>query len=542
MQALWKHLGDENARRAWIGVGAPILVLVMVIIVLAIGTFASFARQQDQAFVETSTRLTASASERRADALKLLVVDFANWDAAVANITTTWNEEWVQSNIYSSTADAMFVFRADGEVRHAWFGEAVAGQESELQHAAIDAAVAIPNLRRLARAATPGDTAARTYAIKDGRWIIVAVSPVTVEDNAQRIGHARSGVYDYIAAVSVVTDAGLARAAAALDLHDLVLLGPEAAPATRSQVRYPLRSADGEQVGALQWRHTYPGARVFQGKIWLVVNGLLFIGILTILIARHLVSRQIEAISNAKAALDSSREKSDFLARVSNELRTPLNAVIGYAELIQEVTDSPAANEDAQCIIDAARQLGVMLNDIIDQSRIDAGHMQLKPEVLPVAGMLAEIQGLMHPIARAAGVDVTISQEAVACYAYADHARLRQCLLNIVGNAVKFSQRGAAVRLRARLAREAERDVIVLEVRDTGIGIRPEEMPVIFRPFGQANGAIGAVYGGTGLGLSISRALARDMGGDISVVSAPGEGTTFYLRVPAATARALSAA
>jgi signal transduction histidine kinase len=216
--------------------------------------------------------------------------------------------------------------------------------------------------------------------------------------------------------------------------------------------------------------------------------------------------------------------------------------VIGYAELIQEDTDSPAANEDAQCIIDAARQLGVMLNDIIDQSRIDAGHMQLKPEVLPVAGMLAEIQGLMHPIARAAGVDVTISQEAVACYAYADHARLRQCLLNIVGNAVKFSQRGAAVRLRARLAREAERDVIVLEVRDTGIGIRAEEMPVIFRPFGQANGAIGAVYGGTGLGLSISRALARDMGGDISVVSAPGEGTTFYLRVPAATARALSAA
>ena len=135
-----------------------------------------------------------------------------------------------------------------------------------------------------------------------------------------------------------------------------------------------------------------------------------------------------------------------------------------------------------------------------------------------------------------------VVDDPLANFVFADHARLRQCLLNMVGNAVKFSPRGGEVRLNARLSREGAGDIVVIEVRDSGIGIEAQEMPAIFRPFGQANDAIGAVYGGAGLGLSIARALARDMGGDISVISTPGEGSSFYLRVPAATARALSAA
>ena len=141
---------------------------------------------------------------------------------------------------------------------------------------------------------------------------------------------------------------------------------------------------------------------------------------LTILIARRLVSRQIEAITSAKAALEASHDKSEFLARVTSELRTPLNAVIGYAELIQEEAVSQMARDDAQRIIVAARELSTMLSDIIDQSRIDVGKVNLKLEVVPIAGILAEVQGLMHPVASAAGVDITISQEATAAYACAD--------------------------------------------------------------------------------------------------------------------------
>lgn len=535
MRALWKHLSDENARRAWIGVGAPILSLVVVIMALAVATFAGFARQQDQDFAANTRRLAASAAHGRAESLTAMMIEYANWDAAYENITTTWNGPWVAENIYSSVADAMFVFRADGTVRHAWFANDAADRDT-LQAGAIEAAIAIPQLRGLARADAPRDTAARTHALINGRWVVIAVAPVTMEDDAVRTRQARNGGHDFIAAVDVVGPKELATMGVSLGLKSISFT-----PATggvEHMVRQPIHAANGDPIGALQWRHAHPGAATFQRQVWFVVFGLLGIGVLTILVARRLVSRQIEAITDAKAALEASHDKSEFLARVTSELRTPLNAVIGYAELIQEETASHVARDDAQRIIVAARELSTMLSDIIDQARIDVGKVNLKLEVVPIAGILAEVQGLMHPVASAAGVDISVSQEAAAAYAYADHARLRQCLMNIVGNAVKFSPRGAGVRLRASLQGAS----IQIEVSDSGLGIAEEEMGLIFRPFSQANAAIGAVYGGAGLGLSIAHALAREMGGDISVVSARGEGSVFYLRVPTASARALSAA
>lgn len=535
MRAFWEQWNDENARRAWIGVGAPILSLVAVIIALAIAAFAGVARQQDVAFAENTQRLAASAAQGRAESLAAMMIEYANWDAAVANITTAWDGQWVQENIYSSIADAMFVFRPDGAVRHAWFADDV-DDPAMLQAGVIEAAIAIPQLRGLARADAPGETAARTHAIVNGRWVVIAVAPVTPEDDSVRIRQARNGGQDFIAAVDVAEPRELAVMGAALGLKSIAFT-PETG-AARGLVRQLVRAANGDPVGALEWRHAYPGAIAFQRQVWLIIFGLLGTGVLTILIARRLVSRQIEAITSAKAALEASHDKSEFLARVTSELRTPLNAVIGYAELIQEEAQSAVARDDAQRIIVAARELSTMLNDIIDQSRIDVGKVSLKLEVVPVAGMLAEVQSLMHPVASAADVDIVVSQEAAAAYAYADYARLRQCLMNIVGNAVKFSPRGGVVRLRASL----QGDAIQIEVSDSGLGIGEEEMPAIFRPFSQANAAIGAVYGGAGLGLSIAHALARQMGGDISVVSARGEGSVFYLRVPTATARALSAA
>jgi signal transduction histidine kinase len=146
----------------------------------------------------------------------------------------------------------------------------------------------------------------------------------------------------------------------------------------------------------------------------------------------------------------------------------------------------------------------------------------------------------MRPIARAGRVTLTASSDPIADYVFADHVRLRQCLLNIAGNAVKFSP-GGEVTLRA-WRQTGDQALVVFEVRDNGIGIAADEIGNIFRPFGQANVDIAKTYGGTGLGLSIARDLARGMGGDLTVVSAPGEGSTFSLSIPAATASALKAA
>ena len=535
MRASGGQISEASARGAWVSVGAPILALMLVIIAFAVAAFAGFARQQDEAFAHSSERLVAGSVEARQKALAALLVDYANWDEAYANISGAWNPVWVRETINSNVVDAMFIIGANGQVRHAWLNASMPALPG-LQAAAIDAVAAIPNLQTLARAPLARETAAASNTGADGRWIIVAAAPVTVADNTARIRRAGNRGHDFIVAVDVVAPDELAAIGRSYDLGAVSFSA--AGEDFKSLVHLPLHAANGATIGALQWPHARPGAAAFQRQIWLVVFGLLAIGALTLLIAWRLVTRQIEASAHARAAMEASQDKSEFLARVTSELRTPLNAVIGYAELIQEEASSPVARDDAQRIIAAARELSCMLSDILDQSRIDAGGVCLKLEVVPVAGMLAEVQGLMHPVARAAGVEVVVSQEAVAAYAYADHARLRQCLMNLVGNAVKFSPRGAVVRLRAALRDNR----IVIEVSDNGLGIAPDELPVIFRPFGQANAAIGAVYGGAGLGLSIAHALARQMGGDISVISTHAEGSVFYLSVPTASARALSAA
>jgi signal transduction histidine kinase len=247
------------------------------------------------------------------------------------------------------------------------------------------------------------------------------------------------------------------------------------------------------------------------------------------------VLRQVTSAARARAALESSRHKSEFISMMSHELRTPLNAIIGYAELIQEEgahqPQYQAVRDDAECILVAARHLHHLFNDVLDQSRIDAGHLRLRRERVLVSELLADIEDLLAPMARANGNTLTLAAEHPAMSLVADHQRVRQCLLNLVGNALKFTKNGA-VSLRARHAVRDGVQCVTFDVVDTGIGISRESTVDVFEPFTQAE-AIQLTYGGAGLGLSISRKLARAMGGDISFVSEAGKGSCFSLNLPA---------
>lgn len=530
----------SGVRRAWLGVGAPILALVAIIIMLAVATFSSFARDQDQAFVHTSSTLVASGLVGRARAGGNIALDYANWNDAFDHITARWDRSWVEGNFYSSVAEGMILFRADGTVRFEWFNEKFEGQEGRLASAAVAAAVRAPNLRRLARAPTVQETVTYTYAHSNGDLIVVAIVPVTRELDAERIAYNPLRGYDYLAVVEVLDADDFAHASASMSLQDFGFVAPGSEQSSDT-ILYQVKGADGVHIGDLRWRHTHPGAASFQRVIWPVVLGLLLIGALTLLIARQLVVRHIGAMAHGEAALESSRLKSEFLAKVGHELRTPLNGIIGYAELIQEETDSPTAREDADRIIAAARHLNHLLNDILDQSRLDAGRVTVKREVLPVAGLLAEVQGLMRPSARTAAVDLMVQPSAAANYVVADHARLRQCLLNLVGNAIKFAPRGNVV-VKTRVEERPDGDMVVFDIVDDGAGIAKHDLPNLFKPFSQAKGAVGDARGGTGLGLSIARDLARAMGGDVTVVSELGKGSTFSLAMPVASAEALRAA
>ncbi|MEZ5994866.1 MAG: ATP-binding protein [Hyphomonadaceae bacterium] len=537
-----KIVGDDDARRAWMSVGAPILGLVCVITILAVAAFANFARQQDHAFASTSERLVASAVDGRASSLEGLVLDYANWDAAFDNITASFDHDWLVDNFYSGVADGMIVFHSDGGVRFSWFGDAVAADASAYEQAAMGAAAATPNLQRLVRAASPAGTVARTFARANGRLVLVALAPISQEDDAERLAPESGNGEDFLVMIDVISDDELAAMAHALNLDGLQFAPPSEASHSRAVINEQLAQPGGGPVGVLEWRHAFPGTAAFQRQIGYVVAGLLLIGILTFVVAGRLVAGQIAASASAQAALEASREKSEFLARVSHELRTPLNAIIGYAEIIQEEHEEPALQRDTARIVQAARHLGHLINDIIDQSRIDAGAVKINAEVIAASAMMSEVEALMRPAARAAGVDLQAAASAASGYVYADHVRLRQCLLNIVGNAIKFSTQGGAVTVRVRPAVGPNGDVIVFDVTDSGIGIAENEVENIFRPFTQANSSIAKTFGGTGLGLSITRDLAREMGGDVSVVSKPGNGSVFSLAIPAATGEALQAA
>jgi signal transduction histidine kinase len=527
----------EGARAAWVGVGVPVLGLVLVIMVMAVATFAGFAREQDRGFERSSQRLVASAIDGRARALTSVTLDYTNWNEAY-DAVTLWDQEWVDGNFYSNAVDGMIIFRANSAVRYTWFANAERPHNAEIQAAVVRAAVATPGLRRLIRSPNPTGMVSRTYVRVGSQLVVVALAPFSREDDSDRLEQAPRS-QDFLAIVDVLTPEDMQDIGAGLDLTRLAFSAGEGSGG--DVVSLDLSASNGAPVGQLTWRHERPGAAAFQSRVWPVVLGLLLIGALTVLIARLVVARQVAAVAHAGAALESSRAKSEFLARVSHELRTPLNAIVGYAELIEEECDVPETRTDAGRIVTAARQLGHLINDIIDQSRIDSGRMKFNPEPLPVAGMVAEIQGLMGPAARRAGVTFTASSDPAAGFVYADHVRLRQCLLNMLANAVKFSPRGT-VSLRATLDCTGQRPMIDFIVQDTGIGMTKDEMSEIFRPFGQANAEIGKRFGGTGLGLSITRELARAMGGEISVVSEPGNGSTFTLAIPAATAAALKAA
>ncbi|MEZ5956601.1 MAG: ATP-binding protein [Hyphomonadaceae bacterium] len=527
-----------EVRRAWLGVGAPIAALVAVTITLAVLVFLQLARDQDRAFERNSATLVQNGLESRAHMMGAVGLDYANWDAAFENISVRWNPEWIEGNFYSSVADSLVLFRQSGAVRYSWTSETYASQASEIAVLAAEVGARLPSLRRLARAPTPAETVAHVYARLGDQLLIIAVIPITPEDDRLTYNPLRG--YDYLAVVKIIDAAGFVAAGEYMSLENFYLTAADE-QVGRDMISLPVANPAGAPIGRLVWRNVHPGSAAFRARIWPVVLALLGIGALTIWITRHLVVRQIRVMAGAEAAQEASRVKSEFLAKVGHELRTPLNGIIGYAEIIQEETDSPTARSDADRILTAARHLNELLIDILDQSRLDAGRIVVKREVLPVAGMVAEVHGLMRPTARTANVNLTVQPSAAANYVVADHVRLRQCLLNLIGNAIKFAPRGNVV-IKTRVEERQGGDVVMFDIVDDGIGIARADQENLFKPFSQANAQIGEIYGGAGLGLSIARDLAHAMGGEITVTSELGQGATFSLSVPVASPKALQAA
>jgi signal transduction histidine kinase len=227
------------------------------------------------------------------------------------------------------------------------------------------------------------------------------------------------------------------------------------------------------------------------------------------------------------SAEEANRMKSEFLANMSHELRTPLNGILGFAELLEMELQDPAQHEYAQTIRTSGEHLLALVTDVLDLAKIEAGRMDFDLSPVELPALLSEIVGLQRGHAQTKNLALEFDDSNLPPLVFVDKVRLRQILLNLTSNALKFTEQGSVT---VRAFSEGSR--VRIEVQDTGVGIKPEDQHLIFEKFRQSESFVTRSHQGTGLGLTLAKELVEHMGGEIGVTSTPDVGSTFYVVLP----------
>jgi len=245
----------------------------------------------------------------------------------------------------------------------------------------------------------------------------------------------------------------------------------------------------------------------------------------------------------AQKADAANHAKSTFLANMSHELRTPLSAIIGFSEMMQRESLGPVGSARYRAYADDINQSGMhlldLVNDLLDLSKIEAGKMELSEDLVDVGRLIADCLVLVRDAAARAGVEIAVAKDCARPVVYADERKLKQILINLLSNAIKFTGSGGSVEIVAAVAASGGFEI---SVRDSGIGIAPEDLAKVLEPFGQVPSTIETRPLGTGLGLPLSRKLAELHGGTLEIDSEAGRGTTVLLGLPAERVRGADAA
>ena len=285
-------------------------------------------------------------------------------------------------------------------------------------------------------------------------------------------------------------------------------------------------------------------------SVW-VISTIMYFGIIVIVISYLIYNYRVNSfllnkeLAEAKLKADAASEaKSKFLATMSHEVRTPLNGILGIVEIMKDAKLSEVQKDYVETIKYSGEALLAILNDILDYSKIEAGKFQFEYVDFSIERLTHSVTMLMRSRAEEKGLEIKYQLDPeLPTYLNSDPTRLRQILLNLIGNAIKFTDKGS-IEISAKKVRVRGSNNMFLrfEVKDTGIGLTEQEIENLFQEFSQADSSISRKYGGTGLGLAISKNIAELMGGTIGVESQKGEGSTFWFRIPVNEAHATDSA
>jgi signal transduction histidine kinase len=253
----------------------------------------------------------------------------------------------------------------------------------------------------------------------------------------------------------------------------------------------------------------------------------------------QLEENKVELSKAKEKAEAANRAKSDFLANMSHDIRTPMNAILGFTEMIRDGLYGevpPEVQEPVSDIHTCGKQLLGLINNVLDLSKIEAGHMELALGEYVVEDIVNTVKLSLRALAATKGLDLVTTVPPDLPLGVGDGKRITQCLMNLAGNALKFTREG---RVEIRVAAEGES--LLFAVSDTGIGIPADQIESIFEEFRQADATVSRDFGGTGLGLSITRKLVELHGGRIWVESQAGKGSTFFFSIPVRVAREAAA-
>jgi len=300
-----------------------------------------------------------------------------------------------------------------------------------------------------------------------------------------------------------------------------------------------------ERLRELEDQLTIQRANLKKFEMVLIALVMILAGLAGMLFLRRInqANRELEgALDEMREAKESaeraSRSKSEFVSRMSHELRTPLNAIIGFAELLEAETLSPSHKNYVNLINSSGKHLMELINAVLDHAKIEAGGMTLEKIAFDFSATIEDVKTIVAERANTKGLDFIASIAAdLPRFVVGDPTRLRQILINLLVNAVKFTERGS---VELRIAPENDR--MVFSVRDTGIGMNEAALARLFKPFSQADDSVTRKFGGTGLGLMISKELIEAMGGSIEVESASGVGSVFWFWLPLQAAPGMPAA